>query len=141
MKFTGTRLGFWQGVAAVVAGVGLTACGASGGAPTIGDADVFVGCVQDSNGDYVWDFTAHVDDPEGFEDVASVYVEVYTSSEEDATAIDSIDLDYQSEGHWLATIIESEKPSLDCANIQNFEFDFHAEDLAGNAAEGIIFVP
>ncbi len=117
-------------VAGALAGtLSIAGCGGGSNPPIIDDSSLVVVCSPVGE-DYEWVFEALVDDPDGYEDVAAVYVNVYEAGGEDA--LERLDLEYESNGKWSLNVLESATISLDCEQKEGLEFDFWAEDVAGD---------
>jgi hypothetical protein len=115
----------------------LVAC-AGGEPPVVSSAEVI--CTADG-ADYVWDFTAQVDDADGYEDVVSVSVDIYDIAVDAENPAGTADLAYLENGQWALSIGQSSASYLNCDNLLDYEFDFWATDSFGNDADGLTYVP
>jgi len=104
--------------------------------PYIGD--IYVDCFWDGTyGYYGWDFSAYVDDGDGYSDVSDVYVEVFDVS---YGYLESWDLVYDGSGWWSNLVYENYSDNLFCEDLLYYEFDFYAYDYYGDS-DSVTYIP
>lgn len=134
---TVTRLMGVAGAMALVVGILPLLAGCEGGGEVDGGGPDLLSATVTCTGDSSWNFSAQVTDPDGEEDIATVYVDVYDTDFSIDTAVSSIDLEDQGGGLWSKVVDPSSANGLDaCAEKERFEFDYVVQDLAGSRDGG-----
>lgn len=130
----------WMGVAgsmALLVGILPLMAGCEGGGEVDGGGPDLLSATVTCTGDSSWTFSAQVTDPDGEDDIATVYVDVYDTDFSIDTAVSSIDLEDQGGGVWSKVVGPSGANGLDiCAEKERFEFDYVVQDGAGNRDGG-----
>ncbi len=110
------------------------------GPPIINESNLSVTCeLEDLEGyeDYHWVFEAYVDDPDGFDDVSDVYVDVYLSST--LALLSSFTLSNQGNGNWDFGAYQSYNSlTIICGQKETYEYEFTAIDTWGETTMEVL---
>lgn len=132
-----TRVMSVGGSMALLVGILPLVAGCEGGGEVDGGGPDLLSATVTCTGDSSWTFSTQVTDPDGEDDIATVYVDVYDTDFSIDTAVSSIDLEDQGGGLWSKVVEPSSSNGLDaCAEKARFEFDYVVQDLAGNRDGG-----